>query len=287
MRKFIKEMPIAGSIVKNISSARRQIKSKIGSYIFYRKNKKFLSENKTLSGSASGKRCFILATGPSVNSQNLRTLKSELVITLSNFFVHKDFSEINPEYHIFAASHDPITDEQMVLWFQDAEKHFKNGQKILLSITDRYLIENSKLFTKQKVYYYCLNHVKKLKLNEELDFTTRLPKIGTVTHLAMYLAFFIGAKEINLLGVDHNLFPDGPSVKDHFYENNESALFRAGYRPREKAGPASLENTFRSFLTLWGVYKKIKEYADSRAVKIFNCSPLSTLDVFPKKDLMN
>ena len=275
-----------GPIVKSFASTYRQTRDRFNSSVFYRKNKKFLSINKTLAGSASGKSCFVLATGPSINSQDISKLKGELVITISNFFVHKDFQIIAPEYHMFASSHDPITDAQMVAWLQDAEKHFKIGQKIFMSAMDRYMVEKHNLFTRQKVYYYSIAEWKKIASYKTIDFAKQLPAIGSVSHLAMYLAIFLGAQEINLLGVDHTPYFGNETQKDHFYENEDSALFRTGYRPRQKSGPTDVENTFRGYIKLWEIYKGIKKYADARGVQIINLSHGSTLDVFPRKNLI-
>ena len=82
---------------------------------------RILAENSILKNrSINIGRCFILATGPSINDIDLSILKGEFCISVSNFFVHPLFNEIKPEYHIFAESHHPITEEQYVSWLKDA-----------------------------------------------------------------------------------------------------------------------------------------------------------------------
>ena len=56
----------------------------------------------------SGKRCFILATGPSINQMELSVLKDEVTIAVSFFGYHKNLNEISPKYHVFAPNHEPL-----------------------------------------------------------------------------------------------------------------------------------------------------------------------------------
>src|SRR3989338_279873 len=165
------------------------------------KDRKFLKKNKELANIFKGKRCFILATGPSIKTENLKSLAGELSLSVSNFFVHPDFKLIKPAYHIFAPFHPPITEEQSAKLFADAEKHFPEGQNVLISTTDRHIVEKYDSFKKAKVYYYAPGHK---ELTSRIDFTTKLPGIQTSPHIAIYLALYLGVKEINLLGVDHD-----------------------------------------------------------------------------------
>jgi len=56
-----------------------------------------------------GERCFILATGPSIQEQDLTVLEGELCIAVSHFFLHKDIKRISPRYHVLAPYHPPFS----------------------------------------------------------------------------------------------------------------------------------------------------------------------------------
>jgi len=284
MRTFLKNVPVAGPVFKNLGDLFRQAKGRIASRNFYSKNKKSLLPNEALAGSAHGKRIFILATGPSIKTQDLSPLEGELCISVSNFFVHPDFNKIHPEYHIFAASHDPITDEQMVAWLRDAEKHFPDGQKVFLSDTDKYLVDKFNLLGKQRVFYYHLNFEKNIDIGKDLSFTGQLPKIITIAHTALYLAMYLGSKEICLLGVDHDwLLHIGESK--HFYQEAKSELVNKGYVESVAKKETDLEKDFEASARLWRLYKKIRDYAKRRGIVIWNSTPNSLLDVFPRVPL--
>ena len=67
-------------------------------------------------------RIFILCCGPSIKYQNLQCLAGERCLTVSNFFVHPLINEINPQWHLFAPIHPPITPEMSKAWFKQADE---------------------------------------------------------------------------------------------------------------------------------------------------------------------
>ena len=282
-RKYLKNLPVIGPAIKSVMSFFRTLKDRKNNVLLYRRNKKFIEPTGVLQNANVGKRCFILACGPSINTQDLTALSKECSISVSNFFVHPDFAKIHPEYHIFAGSHDPITDAQMVSWLKSAEKHFPSDQKVVLSIMDKYLIDQFNLFKKQKVYYYHLGGGG-MNTSKDISFTGFVPTIGGIAHIAMCLGLYLGSKEMYLLGVDHDwLLHLGESR--HFYKENESELVKGGYVEGPAKKERDLENDFAASVTTWKGYKKIREYARKRGVRIWNSTPGSLLDVFPRKSL--
>ncbi len=201
---------------------------------------------------------------------------------MSNFFVHPDFKVIAPTFHLFAPSHRPITEEHLVAWFADAEKHFPQNQKVLVSATDRAVVEKHNLFRKQKVYYYLLGNGHADQTRESINLSGVLPKITTVPHVALYLACYLGCRDICLLGCDHN-WSLVPGENGHFYEKEENILIKTS---RElKSQTRDTETRFKLYAGIWETYKEIARYAFNHGIKIWNCTPGSMLDVFPRKEL--
>ena len=116
-----------GPIAIRTADLQRNTLTKLKDKIFYFKNKKHLKRNVELKNKYQDKKCFILGCGPSIKDQDLSMLEVHLSLSVSNFFIHPDFKKIKPEFHAFAATHDPITDEQMVAWLKDAENYFPEG----------------------------------------------------------------------------------------------------------------------------------------------------------------
>ena len=266
-KERIKKLPFAG-------------KKLVGIYSWYLRlaNGKFLKKNLELKNKFAGKRCFVIATGPSINKQNLKQLAGEISISVSNFFLHSDFNIIKPAYHLFVPSHPPVTIEQYGAIFKDAEAHFPIGQNILVSITDKHIVEKFGAFKRQNVYYYFVRR-KPLTAKETINFSKQLPAIQTSAQIGIYLGMYIGAKKICLLGCDHDWILHLGETR-HFYDEKYSVLSRMDYN--EWFG--GTEHQFESHLNLWRGYKAIRDYSAKLGIKIYNLSPVSILDVFPKAD---
>ena len=278
VRKKLKTFPVIGHIGQKISGWFRTERGHFRWWWWYFRDRKALWPNRALKNTAADKRCFILATGPSINKMDLKKLKGEFCISVSNFFLHPDFSVIKPEYHVFAGSHAPLTDEQFRDWFEDAGKKMPEGQKVFVALTDKPIVDKYKLFSKQRVFYYFATM--RLKPVRKINLARRLPAIQTSPHTAMFIALYLGVKEINLAGIDHDWIRHVGETR-HFYDEKDSTLSRQSYN--EWHNP--LEVTLRSYLNLWQMYRYIKQYADARGIKIYNTTPGSLLDVLPKKNL--
>ena len=235
-----------------------------------------LSKNIALENSASDvKRCFILATGPSIKTQDLSRLQNEFCISVSNFFVHQMFSLIQPRYHVFAGTHYPITEEQVTSWWKDAEKHMEGSPKteVLLFANDKKVVESNGLFPGRGIYYYDIGG------KYPVDFKRLIPDVQTVVHIAIYLAIYIGIQEIYLLGVDHSwLLHFGKSM--HFYDEKQHAFTRAHYN--EWSEIKDIGEDFRSHVRLWDIYRSIRTETSKNGIRIVNASPGSLLDIFPR-----
>lgn len=269
IKEKIKNIPILSAVLLRL-------------YWFFYVNPKYkrcVRKTIELKNSERGKRCFIIATGPSIKTQNLGQIQGEMCISVSNFFIHPDFNKIKPRYHLFAASHPPITNEQYTALLRDAEKHFPDGQSVLISVTDRHLVEDNGLFKSQKVYYYYLGG-KDLAKESDIDFSREIPLIQTSAQTALYLGFYLGCKEFYMLGCDHNWVLNIGKV-EHFYEEKNNAMTQLGYNGWHSE---DLGVEFASCANVWRIYRLIREYAKDRKISIYN-SPSSLLDLFPKKNL--
>ena len=236
-----------------------------------------LKKNKKLKDSAQDvKRCFILATGPSIQTQNLGILENEYCISVSNFFVHPLFNTIKPHYHIFAATHPPITKEQIKSWWTDAEQQMKHPKpSVLLYAADKKIVQEYNLFPGREIIYYANGG------RYPVDFTSLIPPVQTVVHIAIYLAIYIGIKEVYLLGCEHSWLRHFGESK-HFYQEKQHAFTRANYS--EWSEIKDMGEEFKTYVSLWDIYRKIRQQAFKNDVMIYNATPESMLDIFPRRD---
>lgn len=98
-----------------------------------------------------------------------------------------------------------------------------------------------------------------------------------------------GYDEIRIVGADHSwphtLYVDNQNrvvtVQPHFYEDNTKELDRIA---KEYAG-RRLHDVLGSMVLAFRSYHQIQNYAQKKGVKIFNCTPESLIDAFPRKPL--
>lgn len=228
-------------------------------------------------GIHQGKRVFILASGPSIKTQNLRLLRGQLCISVANFFIHPDFHVIQPRYHCVAPLHPPFTDANGVNWFRQIERHME-GATLFLGLSDKHLVDTNRLFPRQDVRFLSFSGIWKGRLNPDFDLTLPLPSPQSVSIMALMVALYLGCQEIYLLGTDHTSFNLDTGQYDyrHFYDGpTANALGR-------EPPPQNLEAEFTSYATLWQQYKVLQRLAGEKGVPIFNATRGGLLDVFPR-----
>lgn len=234
-----------------------------------------------------GKRCFILATGPSVNRQDLKPLKDEICIGVAFFALHSDVKIINPQYHIEAANHSPF-DFNAVKKVFDSYKHYSDNTIFFLGYTPyqyslmNYIKGNPEI---NRDTFYHINYSAAQTIDE---FNYKNPSVWdiskspfaarTVVYSAIQIAAYMGFKTIYLLGCDHDYLQDLTRITDHhFYKDSESGVSDVGH-----LSAFSTEWWFHQYYCRWKEYRLMKKYLEEQDCKIFNATEGGMLDVFPK-----
>lgn len=247
----------------------------------FARNEKFYNIHK-------GKRCFILATGPSINKQDLRPLRNEICIAVSAFYVHKEIKTIRPLYHVEAPSHPPFGIEVAHTSFEGYRKNYSDETIYFLGHSQyvfsyfNYLKQNPHI---KKDNFYFLNYCYPIILNENnynrqslWDICSPLFAVRTVIYSAIQIAAYMGFKEIYLLGCDHDYLMDLNRITDHhFYKDEESGISDA-----EHLSAFNTEWWFCQYYYRWKEYRLMNDYLTSNGCRIFNATNGGMLDVFPR-----
>lgn len=239
-----------------------------------------LSRNKQFYNIHKGKRCFILATGPSIKKQDLSCLEGEICIAVSNFFVHPEYSKIKPKYYCIAPYHLPITEDAWQTWMDEIADHLGNTQ-LFFALADFERNHRDGRFKEKDVYYLGFCEQWKYQLKRELDITKNIPAPASVPITALMLAIYMGFKEIYLVGCDHDWILHINESK-HFYEEKSHALNRHGYN---EWSDEDFSSHCLSYVTLWDAYKNVVRLSKKQPTHIFNATPESLLDIFPRVSL--
>ena len=239
--------------------------------------KALLNKNLALKDTRKGERCFILGTGPSIKHQNLKLLQGENCIAVSNFFVHPDYAIIDPEYYCIAPYHLPITEDAWQQWMDEIEKNTGDA-KLFFGMSDKNRNEIHGRFRNRDIYYLRFGGLWGRNIPRSIDISRMIPGPQSVSIMTLYVALYLGFKEIYLLGCDHDwLLHVNKSV--HFYHENNHAMEKSGYNEWFQE---DLEGQFQDYITLWRQYKGIREIASKVGAQIFNATEGGLLDVFPR-----
>ena len=224
-----------------------------------------------------GQRCFLVGNGPSLKMEDLEKLNGEVSFACN--IIYKVFDKVSwrPTYHF-------ISDVVAV--------HAINEEGMLDKILERPLFSNKDVYEKIKRIKYPGEQVIYLnRINQQKYRVSRnplayyVPAQATVMTLMIEMAVFMGFQEIYLLGVDcTNTFTAGHFEKSYtgksVDEYNLQWVRKKTNRPNLTLYELGEERRLRSL----DAYRKLKEYADRKQVKIYNATRGGALEIFERVD---
>lgn len=209
-------------------------------------------------GIHTGKRCFIIATGPSLRIEDLERLRErgEICIGMNGIFKAYPRTLWRPEYFVME-DRDLFEEWKEVLLNEDVAGHVFVSDSCLRGRSYR------KLTRFHLSYLQVQPHCRPLFSG---DFAQGAYESGTVTYDCLQLAVYMGCSEIYLYGLD---FSYGKHFTDR-YSALEKRLPESAYRDarvRAKLG-----------------YESAKQAAEKAGVRIYNASRQTELSVFELAD---
>ncbi len=204
-----------------------------------------------------GKRCFIIATGPSLTISDLEKLDNEYTFGMNSIAMICDKTNWKPTYY-------GIQDEYV---YRNIESSIKNcGFKNIFVGSN--LIKFFDI--PQSFYVFPFNILKHKFPNAKLftkfskDCSLTVYDGYSITYSLIQLAVYMGFTEIYLLGADCSY----NGKKQHFIEHGviDKTADKAGDRMRF-------------------AYREAKKYADNNGIKIYNATRGGELEVFERVNL--
>lgn len=236
---------------------------------------------------------IILANGPSLRSV-LEERGAELAqreTMCVNFMANTpSFNEIRPRYYVLADPHffnGTSHADVASLWRNIAAVSWK----MTLMVPARFYSKAQTLLGDSMVLLTAFNDVgvESFACIERFLFNHRLamPRPRNVLIPSLMLAIWSGAKRIYVAGADHSwletIHVDEEnhvvSIQPHFYADSKAEKQRTtseyqGYR---------LHDILYSFYVAFHSYHTVARYAGNCGVEIFNSTPGSFIDAFPRK----
>lgn len=211
-----------------------------------------------------GKRCFIVATGPSLTIEDLNLIKGEISLSMNSAILAINQTEWRPKYffcqdeYVYKKIKKDLENEcgQEIehIWVGDVIAH-KYGLPKSFEVFPLHYLDHK--------MYHKLGYGE-IKFSE--DCYACIYDAYTVTFTAMQMAYYMGFKEIYLLGCDCN------------YNQKRSHFIEYGHKDPK----ASIMGDKMIY-----AHTEFKKFADKHNIKVVNCTRGGMLEVYPRERLEN
>lgn len=230
---------------------------------FYYWKAKYSSELIQFKDLHKGEDCFIIGNGPSLNHTNLSLLKDFHIFGLNKINLIFDKTQLNLSYHV------SVNNEVI--------KQIKHNLEDNIFNCPSFLAYNRS----KDLNFYNKNIFRIFTSNSPLfgkELNQPLREGYTVTFVAMQIAYYMGFKNIYLVGVDHNFAQKGNPNEKQFMEEEDKNHFHPDYFKGQNWYLADLEGSELSY--------NIAKYEFTKNERqIIDCTVNGKLNIFQKKKL--
>jgi len=210
------------------------------------------------------RRCFIVATGPSLTYDDLACLHQnhEFCISMNSIFTCFPKTQWRPDCYT-------VLDAGGILMWRDQFHKLKDVAYKFIADSQPYF-DYTQLDDSWYIYHSILDDYSIKNMLFSDDFSKKVYNGSTVTYACIQLAVYLGFQEIYLLGLDHNYKKD---VRSHFTDQAEPEEIFDGMNEQNRILDVS-----------YAAYQKAKKYALENNIKIYNATRKTCLDVFEQVD---
>jgi len=223
----------------------------------------------------AGERCFVIGNGPSLAKHDLTKLANEKKFATNMFVVHPDLEKIHLDYYCVS---------DCVMWMpagrfsQPCIEAFQKLPYCAFFLDKSYLPYHmwSRDLHNSQVYFV---NVDERRHAFEGDFSVDIPSHTSwgrtvIIDLCLPLAFYLGFKEVFLLGCDCDFgtakVADGPKAGARFYDSKQDTRQLSAFDTEEW-----YDQTISS-------YRVAREVFEANGRKIYNAGVGGKLEVFER-----
>ena len=206
-----------------------------------------------------GKRCFVIATGPSLTLEDIESLQNEYTIAMNSIVLLYDKTDFRPTYYA-------IQDNHVFIKMQDLLRRHKEVPVFISdNIWNRFRREKDWVeFPTDTMYHSYDMKIGKYHAKFSGDAHDIVYDGYSIAYSCLELAVYMGFKEIYLLGCDCTYLGE----KEHFIDSGVEDRTRKFATPKLIVG-----------------YEAAKDYADRHGIKIYNATRGGVLEVFERVNL--
>lgn len=219
----------------------------------------------------AGERCFIIGNGPSLNKLDLSKIKNEYTFGVNAIYTNYEKMGFYPTYYvvedIFVAE-DRCSE---INNYNESIKFFGDYLKYCLSPDEKSINMN--------VIYNYTDYHNFPRFSKNV--ARKIYVGGTVTYLCIQLAYYMGFKEVYLIGIDHNyIIPKEAKVEgyDILSVSDDPNHFNKDYFGKGKRWHDPMLDRMEK------AYKKARIYFEKNSRTINNATAGGKLEIFDRID---
>jgi hypothetical protein len=205
-----------------------------------------------------GEDCFIIGSGPSLNTMDLTLLHQYHTFGLNKIYLLFDRFDLDLTYLVAI---NRLVIEQSALVYQDLPitlfLNYKNAHKIITKKDNIYLVYTGAKYTFKP------------------DITRRICEGATVTYVALQIAYYMGFRNVFLIGVDHHFKVQGKPYAKQFRQGEDTDHFDPNYFGNQEW---QLPNLKASEFA----YDLAKHFYHKNDRRIYDATVNGKLNIFPK-----
>lgn len=161
----------------------------------------------------AGRRCFIIGNGPSLNRTDLGFLKNEITFGANRIYLMRERNGFLPTYYVVANPH-------VIRQFTDDIRRLPMPKFLTFLGSEFIGLDSETMFFDRP-------------MDGTLGFSLDVPRGvwtgSTVTYCMMQIAYYMGFKQVILIGVDHNFQTHGKPHKLIVSKNDDPDHFDPRY----------------------------------------------------------
>jgi hypothetical protein len=237
-------------------------------YVIDHKSRRLIKNNVAFKDIHEDGRCFILGTGPSLNSlsqEEREKLKKEVLFGVNSYHRSDIASTLVPKYYALL---DERYRQDLSHFFKEVVTRFSDAPPTFIAdyrakeLLEDLDLENSQIFVYAKKYPTDI-------MSD--DISKNIYVTMNVVSNCILVASYMGFKEIYLLGCDYNAFCSAGGL-GHCYD--------------DKKDPDVISYDLAFFLKYYWLTTEfhylIAQFAKKKGIKVVNLTPGSLLDAYPR-----
>lgn len=210
-----------------------------------------------------GKRCFIIATGPSLKMEDLDTLKrhGEICMSVNGIIKAFNMTKWRPDYYFLADIYG------LMQWKEDI---------LQMEVKEKFIADTAWLFDDN---YEVPGNIHKFHLYIDIpeeslpEFTEDFSKCSYCSSSVIYdgalqMAAYMGFSDIYIIGADCTV--ESTQKKQHFIENYDDDKF-------SKAYGLDIAQVFKG-------YEAAKQYCEKKGIRLYNATRGGALEILERVD---